>query len=347
MPQSLSPSPLPTRSLSPSDQVQQLVWSALVSQVTIVLAELGVADQLATGPRPAGAVAGAVGADPGALRRLLRAGASLGLLAEVNGDRYRLTALGETLRSDAPDSVRERVLAFGTPARWRMLGELRRAVRTGRSIAPEVLGRSFWEHYSENPAEGYGFSRAMGELSGAVADAVATVVDPREYARIADVGGAHGELLAAMLERAPESVGILFDLPSVIESARPQLDGSPLRDRISLVGGDFFDQVPEADLYLLMRVLHDWDEEHACQLLRTCRRAAAPGARVLIVELELSEQGLPSQAHLSDILMLVLVGGRERTAFEYSALLRATGWEVEKVCATGTPFTVLLAAAAD
>jgi hypothetical protein len=323
--------------MSPSGQVQELVWGALAAQVTIVLAQLGVADVLADRRLPAEAVARAIGADTAALRRLLRAAASLGLLDEVEEDRFELTALGETLRRDSPDSARDRVLAFGTPTRWRLLGE---AVRTGRSTAPKVLGRSVWEHYTQNLSEGEGFSRAMGELSGPAAD-------PREYRRITDIGGAHGELLTAMLERAPESEGVLFDLPSVIDSARRRLDGSPLGQRIALVGGDFFDRVPEADLYLLMRVLHDWDDEHTRRILTTCRRAAAPGTRVLVVEQVLPDPWEPSPAHLSDIAMLVLLGGRERTASEYSALLGATGWEVEKVCATDTPFGVLLATAVD
>lgn len=336
-----------TGQMSPSGQVQELVWGALAAQVTIVLAQLGVADVLGGRRLPAEAVARAVGADTAALRRLLRAAASLGLLDEVEEDRFELTALGETLRRDSPDSARDRVLAFGTPTRWRLLGELGEAVRTGRSTAPKVLGRSVWEHYTQNLSEGEGFSRAMGELSGPAADAVAAIVDPREFHRIADIGGAHGELLTAMLERAPESEGVLFDLPPVIDSARRRLDGSPLGQRIALVGGDFFDRVPEADLYLLMRVLHDWDDEHARRILTTCRQAAAPGTRVLVVEQVLPDPWEPSPGHLSDIAMLVLLGGRERTASEYSALLGATGWEVEKVCATDTPFGVLLATAVD
>jgi hypothetical protein len=340
----LSMSPL---SMSPSGQVQELVWGALAAQVTIVLAELGVADELAGGPRPAGAVAEAIGADAGALRRLMRAGASLGLLVGVEDDRFALTALGETLRRDSPDSARDRVLAFGTPTRWRLLGELREAVRSGRSTAREVLGRTAWEHYTSNLEEGEVFSRAMGELSGGAADAIAAIVDPREYGRIADIGGAHGELLTALLECAPESDGVLFDLPSVIDGARRRLDSSPSWDRIALAGGDFFEQVPQADLYLLMRVLHDWDDEHARRILATCRRSAAPGARMLLVEQVLPDPWIPSPAHLSDIAMLVLLGGRERTASEYGALLGATGWGVEEVCATDTPFGVLLAVALD
>jgi O-methyltransferase/methyltransferase family protein len=336
---------MPSRPVSPSDRVQELVWGALAAQVTVVLADLGVADDLAGGPRCAGAVAAAVGADAAALGRLLRAAASLGLLAEVDDDRFELTALGRTLRRDSPDSARDRVLAFGTPSRWRLLGELGAAVRTGRPVARDVLGRSVWEHYTDNIEEGEVFSRAMGELSAEAADAVAAIVNPREYRRIADIGGAHGGLLATILERAPGSEGVLFDLPPVVDGARRRLAGSPLRDRIAFFGGDFFDRVPEADLYLLMRVLHDWDDERARHILTTCRRAAARGARMLVVEQVLPEPRVPSPAHLSDIAMLVLLGGRERTASEYGTLLRETGWQVQEVSASDPRFGVLLSEA--
>jgi hypothetical protein len=330
---------------SPADQVQQLVWSALSSQVVVVLARLGVADALARGSRDVADVATAVGADPEGLLRLLRAGATLGLLTEDGGDRYGLTDLGESLRRDAPDSARDRVLAFGTPMRWRLMADLEQAVRTGHTTAHEVIGGSIWDHYTEHPEEGAEFSRAMGEVASYTSDVVAAAVDPAERGTVLDLGGAHGDLLTGLLHRAPHAVGVLFDLPQVIDRARRRTDGSPVSDRLQLVGGDFFEKVPSADIYVLMRILHDWDDAEAHRILSTCRRDAPPTARMLIVETLVPDPWAPSPAHLFDLAMLVLQGGRERTEPEYRALLAGAGWQLISVSSTRTAYTLLEATA--
>jgi O-methyltransferase domain/Dimerisation domain len=330
---------------SPADQVQQLVWSALSSQVVVVLARLGVADALAGGSRDVGDVATAVGCDPAALLRLLRAGATLGLLTEDVGDRYGLTELGESLRSDAPDSARDRVLAFGTPMRWRLMADLEQAVRTGHTTSRDVIGGSIWDHYTEHPDEGAEFSRAMGEVASYTSEVVAAAVDPAERGTILDLGGAHGDLLTGLLQRTPHASGVLFDLPQVIDRARRRTDGSPVSDQLHLVGGDFFEKVPSADIYVLMRILHDWDDAEAHRILATCRRAAPPTARMLIVETLVPDPWAPSPAHLFDLAMLVLQGGRERTESEYRALLAGAGWRLTTVSSTSTAYTLLEAAA--
>ncbi len=330
---------------SPSDQVQQLVWSALSSQVVIVLARLGVADALADGSRDVGDVATAVGADPEALLRLLRAAATLGVLAEAGGDRYGLTELGESLRSDAPDSARDRVLAFGTPMRWRLLADLEQAVRTGRTTSTDVMGGSIWDHYTEHPQEGEEFSRAMGEVASYTSEVVAAAVDPAERGTVLDLGGAHGDLLTGLLRQAPHASGVLFDLPPVIDRARRRVDGSPVADRLHLVGGDFFEKVPSADIYVLMRILHDWDDVDAQRILASCRRDAPPTARMLVVETLVPDPWAPSPAHLFDLAMLVLQGGRERTESEFRELLAGGGWQLSSVSSTSTAYTLLEATA--
>jgi O-methyltransferase domain/Dimerisation domain len=330
---------------SPSDQVQKLVWSALSSQVVVVLARLGVADALAGGSRDVGDVATAVGADQEGLLRLLRAGATLGLLTENGDDRYGLTAMGETLRSDAPDSARDRVLAFGTPMRWRLMADLEQAVRTGRTTSRDVMGGSIWDHYTDHPVEGAEFSRAMGEVASYTSEVVAGAVDPAEQGTVLDLGGAHGDLLTGLLQRAPQATGVLFDLPQVVDRARRRVDESPVSDRLHLVGGDFFEKVPPADVYVLMRILHDWDDADAHRILAACRRDAPPTARMLVVETLVPDPWAPSPAHLFDLAMLVLQGGRERTESEYRALLAGAGWQLVSVSPTSTAYTLLEATA--
>lgn len=329
---------------SAPEQVLDLMLGAWAARVTFVLAETGLPDLLAAGPRPAAELASAAGTHPAATPRLLRAAATVGLVSEVDG-RYALTELGDCLRSDVPGSLREQALAYGSPVSWRLCGELGRSVHTGQSAAPAVLGRSLWDYYASNQAEGAHFSRAMGEQSARVAADVAVAVDPPGYRRIADIGGAHGDLLAALLDRAPEARGILVDLPAVIEAARPRFAGSSLADRVELRAGDFFDRVPPADLYLLKWILHDWDDAAAERILTVCRAAAAPGARLLVVEMLVPEPWRPSPVHLFDLAMLVLLGSRERTEPEYADLLARAGWRLEKTTPTSGPFQVLQAVA--
>lgn len=324
----------------------QLLMGLWATQVGVVLARLSVPDQLAGGPRLAGSVAEEIGADRDAMLRLLRAAATLGWVSEVGRDRYQLTTAGEFLRGDSPGSMREQALAIGgSPRIWGLYADLGQVVMTGRSTATDVLGGSLWDYYAAHPEEAEHFCSAMAAISaGASADIVAAMRPP-DHGRIVDVGGTHGELLAALLARAPRAQGVLFDRPQVIEEARRRLTDSPVADRIELCGGDFFDTVPQADLYLLKWVIHNWDDERAHRILTTCRQAAAPAARIAVIEQLLPEPWAPSPAHLFDLVMFVQVGGKERTESEYRALLDASGWRLEQVTATSGLLTVLQAAA--
>ncbi|UBU16260.1 acetylserotonin O-methyltransferase [Nonomuraea gerenzanensis] len=335
----------PSGGRAPAEHVLQLLSGFWHSQIIVVLSRLRVADELAAGPRSARDLAAAVGVHPDALLRLLRAAATVGLMTETEPDHYRLTDAGECLRSDSPTALRELAVAYGSPTVWRLVGEFEQSVRTGEPVAPALLGRSFWEHLAANPEEAEHFALGMGEQSAQVAADVAAAVDPSAYGRLVDVGGAYGVLLAALLDKAPSATGVLLDRPPVIEAARQRLWGSPLAGRIDLVAGDFLEEVPKGDLYLLKWILHDWDDEHAVRILATCRRSAAPGARLLLVEMLLPEPWTPSHVHLSDLAMLVLLGGRERTASQYGDLLRAGGWEPAEVTPTSGRYSILQAVA--
>ncbi|MGH3316659.1 MAG: methyltransferase [Nocardioidaceae bacterium] len=195
------------------------------------------------------------------------------------------------------------------------------------------------------PEEGAEFSRAMGEVASYTSEVVAGAVDPAEQGTILDLGGAHGDLLTGLLQRAPHASGVLFDLPQVIDRARRRVEGSPASDRLHLVGGDFFETVPSADVYVLMRILHDWDDAEAHRILAACRRDAPTTARMLIVETLVPDPWAPSPAHLFDLAMLVLQGGREPTEPEYRALLAGAGWRLRSVSSTSTAYTLLEATA--
>src|SRR5436305_7735715 len=228
----------------PPAAMMGLISGYWVSQAVGVVAQLGVADQLARGPRASDELARAVDADPQALYRVLRLLASLGVFAEVAPRSFGLTPLGDTLRSDAPGSVRNFAITETAPGHWLPWGRLHESVRSGRPMAREALGMELFDWYAQNPEEAGFFNAAMGNLSALAASELVRVYDFSAVRTVADVGGAHGVLLAAVLRANPAAHSILFDLPHVIATARKAIEAQGLSERCELVSGDFFEAVP-------------------------------------------------------------------------------------------------------
>jgi SAM-dependent methyltransferase len=322
----------------------QLATGHWVSQAVGVVARLGVPDQLADGPRSSDELARAVGAQPGALFRVLRMLASIGVFEESARGVFALTPLGETLRSDTPGSVRDFAIAETAFGHWQPWGRLLESVSTGQPQAREALGIELWQWYGEHPEEAAFFSRAMGNLAALAASELLRVYDFTSAQIVVDVGGAYGELLATVLETHPQVRGVLFDLPHVIADAHSAIGARGLTDRCELVSGDFFEAVPPgADVHILKQILHDWSDDEAIRLLRQCRDALAPGGRLLIVEMVVPADNRPSAVQPMDLNMLVMLGGRERTADEFQKVLWAAGFQLEQVISTHSPFSVLTA----
>jgi SAM-dependent methyltransferase len=186
------------------------------------------------------------------------------------------------------------------------------------------------------------FNAAMGNLSALAAGELVRVYDFSAARTVVDVGGAHGVLLAAILKASPATRGIVFDLPHVIARAGDAIAAQGLSERCDLVSGDFFQAVPEgADLHLLKHIVHDWDDERATLLLRSCHRALAPNGKLLLVEMVVPADNRPSPAQSMDLNMLVVAGGRERTEEEYRQLLAGAGFRLERVIPTHSPFSVI------
>ena len=319
-----------------------LISGYWVSQAVGVVAQLGVADQLGQGPRASDELARAVGADPQALYRVMRLLASLGVFAEVAPCSFGLTPLGDTLRSDAPGSVRNFAITETAPGHWLPWGRLLEGVRSGRPQAHEALGMELFDWYGRNPEEAAFFNAAMGNLSALAADELVRVYDFSKARTVLDVGGAHGFLLAAALRANPAARGILFDLPHVIATAREAIEAQGLSQRCELVSGDFFAAVPAgADVHLLKQIVHDWDDERATRLLHTCYHALDAGGTLLLVEMVVPSDNRPSPAQAMDLNMLVLLGGRERTEEEFRRLLERAGFRLERVITTHSPFSVI------
>ncbi len=321
-------------------QIMNGMW---VSQVASAVAQLGVADFIAAGTRHADRLAEECGADADALVRLLRAAATIGLCRETAPKEFALTPVGETLRTQAPGSMRDILIAETAPGHWLPWGRLVDSVRAGKPMTNETLGMSAWDYYAKNSGEGQCFARGMSNLSAIASHDVAAVYNVGQARTIVDVGGSEGVLLRGLLRNAPpDTRGVLFDRPEIIDFAGAAITASDLAGRIELAAGDFFVDVPSGgDVYLLKSILHDWPDAACETILRNIHRAAGPRSRVVIVEMVLPDEPQPSPVALMDMNMLVMLGGRERTSGEYRALLAKCGFALERVVPTQGMFAVL------
>jgi hypothetical protein len=323
-------------------QLLDVLGGFLRTQALYTAASLGVADIVGDEPVPVEVLADRVGADASALHRVLRLLASSGVFSEVSPGDFVSTPLSDALREDWPASVRHMAMFQGSDT-YVAAGEMLRSVRTGEPAAETVFGTPFFEHLARDAERSDVFNRAMG--GGAAARAAAALQhDWSSASVVADIGGGNGSLLSAVLDTQPHLRGVVFDLPHVVAEARPLIEAAGLGERCETVGGDFFaDVLPSADVHILAQILHDWDDERAVAILRNCRGSIAEDGRLLVVEQVLPEGDEPSYAKLLDLIMLVLLGGKERTESEWRALLEQGGFELLGT-ATG-PATSLIEAA--
>jgi len=322
----------------PSVLLRELSSGFIAPRCLYVVAELGVAEALNDQPERVDALARAVGADPDALRRVLRLLAAYGVFA-IEGDQVRHTPLSRILREDHPQSMRPFVRMSGLPVNWTAYGALLDTVRQGR---PDKDPGHRWAYYAEHPDEAAIFNAAMASKARRQVAAVAAAYDFSRFSTIGDIGGGHGHLVRAILESAPKARGVVFDLPHVVEDARRAAPGG----RVDFRAGSFFDDaLPPCDLYLLMEVIHDWPDPEAAAILRSVRRAAAPGATLLMIEMIVPDTPGPDMAKTIDVHMMALFGGRQRTRAEYESLLAAAGFVLQRQIDTDAGVSILEAEA--
>jgi SAM-dependent methyltransferase len=310
----------------------EYIWPGVIaSQAMYTAAKLRIPDLLASGPKTAAELASECGAHAPTLQRLLRALATLEMFEAMSDGRFRNTPITETLRTDHPQSQRNFAMFLTAPVFWRPLGELYESVRTGEPAFERIFGQRVFEYLAANPAEGSIFNSVMTEGSTWTSQALLAVYDFSRFERLVDVGGGEGALLRGILLATPRLRGVLFDQPSVVAGASSILAGD-IAGRCQIVGGDFFESVPEdADAYLLKGIIHDWPDDEAAKILRNTRRAIRPGGTLLLCESTVDSSSRPSG--LMELLMLV-IGGRERSEAEFRSLLASTGFALARVIPT-------------
>lgn len=321
---------------NPAHTLLEISGGYCLARCLHVVADLGVADELSETPQTPADLAAAVGADPDALRRVLRLLAAHGVF-EADGDMFRHSPASQLLRTDHPQSMRALARMFGLPVNWTIYGAMDHAVKTGRPAADKVIPGGFWAYFAEHPAENAIFNSAMvGKAHGQVA-AIVAGYDFSRFRLIGDIGGGRGHLLRAALDAAPAAKGVLFDLPQVVQEA-----AGVASERLSLQAGDFFrDALPTCDAYLVMEVIHDWADQESVAILRAIRRAAPPHAKILVIEQIVPLNPGPHWSKMLDIHMLTLLGGRQRTRKEYEALLDVAGFSLAREIDTGADISIL------
>jgi len=325
-------------------QLLDLINASWIAQACYVAARLGIADLLAAGPRTADDLAAATATHAPALRRLLSALGSVDICRQRDDGSFEMTRLGQLLRADVPCSMRAWTLQWGGEA-WRVWANLLHSVTTGRSARSLITGNEGFEHLERDPEAAQIFNQAMVDLTRLAALDIARAYDFAGK-RVMDVGGGYGELLAQILSAYPSAKGVLFDMPHAISKARDHLAGRNLEGRCEFVAGDFFASVPPgADIYLMKTVIHDWPDDKARDILRTCRRAMLEGARLLIIERLMPERLEPSAENRAlarvDLHMLVALGAQERTLNEMLTLLASAGFGQVRQIGTDSEFQIL------
>jgi hypothetical protein len=333
----------PKHEIPPEGQLMQLTMGNFVSQAVYVAAKLGIADQLTKGPRSAYDIAAATDADERSVYRLLRALASLGVFVEKDDHTFANTPISETLLSDSPKSMRPMILMIGDPEHGRVVNDLFYSVKTGKPAWEHVHGVPAFKYFFEvNKEFGDIFNQAMTAGSHSQIGAVLAAYDFSEIGTLADIAGGHGHLLGAVLQKYPTMQGVLFDLGVVLAGATAMLDSYGVGDRVKLVEGDFFSEIPVvADAYIMKHIIHDWYDDNCGKILGCIRRSMPDNGRVLIVDSVIPPGNDPHPGKLLDLEMLVAPGGVERTAAEFETLLNNSGFRLNRIIPTASPVSIV------
>ncbi|HEU4533086.1 MAG TPA: methyltransferase [Polyangiaceae bacterium] len=326
----------------PPAQLLQILTSKWVSQAIGVVAELNIADHVASGPKTAAELATLTNSHERSLYRMLRTTASVGVFSEDAEGRFGLTPMAELLRSDVPGSMRAAAVCLNMDAMWRPYGHIAYSVKTGKSAFEHVYKSNAFQYFREHPEEAKVFNAGLVNFASLSAGPLAVAYDFSRFTKLVDVGGGQGFLLAAILKANPSLKGVVFDQPAVIEQAKPLLKKEGVDDRAEAIGGDFFESVPGGgDVYTIKSCLHDWDDDNVVRILKVIRKSMPSTATLLLIESLVPKGNDPHFSKLSDVEMLVLAGGIERRDDEWRDLLAKGGFTPTRTIATRGPVSII------
>lgn len=328
--------------MPPDAHLMQIAVGCFLTQAVYVAAKLGIADLLQEKSEKVGELARKTNTHEQSLYRVLRALVSVGVFTETEPQVFALNPPADLLRTDAPGSMRDAAIFMGERWHWDVYGEMLYSVQTGKVAWEHVHGQDAFTYLQQNPDQYEIFNRAMTSLSANALSAIVEAYDFNAVAKLADIAGGHGMLLAGFLRANPELKGVLFDLPEVIEGAPALLKREGVAERVELATGDFFESVPSGvDAYIMKFIIHDWDDERAVKILKNINSAAPDEGRLLLVEMVVPEDNGPHFSKIQDLEMLVSPGGVERTETEYRDLLAQAGFELRRIIPTKSPLSII------
>jgi len=308
------------------------------SRTLYAMCVLGVADHLRDRPRSSAQLAALVGAGAKPLERVLRAAAHLDVVERAANGCWALRPAGRLLCSDEPDSLRAEFADNDLFTAWTAFEH---TVRTGEPSYPVVFGTAIFERLQRERSSREGFHRHMHTRARSLYSPLVALDVWPPMGTVVDVGGGTGGLLADLLESRPGLSGVLYDLPEVV--ALSPLPATDVGERLTVLGGDVFAAVPAGgDLYVLASILHDWDDEQAAAILRRCRAAMKPGADLFLLERVLPDSG-SGPAAFSDLWMMAMTGGQERTEGDWRRVLARAGFGLSALHSVDTSEISLLA----
>jgi SAM-dependent methyltransferase len=331
---------------------RRVLWALLNgyrnTALLYVAAKLGLADLLAEGPRSSADLARSLGAHAPSLHRILRGLVTVGVCTEEHDGRFGLTPLGASLKAEEPGSPHGQAILCGEEYAGAYGGLLHSAM-TGETAFNHVFGMDHWEHRKQHLELNEYFNAGPRQGTARGIRSILAAYDFSSFRTVADVGGGSGALLAAILKAHPSVTGILFDQPHVVATARPNLEAAGVAARCQVVGGSFFDRMPDgADAHILKHVIHDWDDAQDLAILRNCHRALREEGTLLVVERLMPARVEDDPAAvLADVHMLALTSGRERTEAEYRALFTAAGFTLTRVIPTRSRLSIIEGARAE
>jgi len=334
-------------SLPPEVAATQLLFQIgagyMASAALQTVLKLGIADHMSAGPTSVADLARKTSVNEDALYRVMRTLASLGIFDEVSPHTFALTLAGRMLQKK-DSSFYNMGLWITSPFHFRVYANMLHSVTTGKPGADKVTGMPLFEYFAqpENRELSEIFNNAMTGFSAQVGPAAVEAYDFSGIGTLVDVAGGHGMLLTSILQKYPGMRGILFDLPHVIEGARPVIEAAGVKDRCTTQSGDFFKEVPDGDAYIMKHIIHDWDDESATRILQVCHRALGTRGKVLIVDPVVPPGNVPHYGKLLDLEMLVLTPrGRERTKAEFAKLLDQAGFFLTRVIPTAGTLSII------
>lgn len=322
-------------------QLEQLITGYWKSQSIYAAAKLGIADLLIAGPQTPEQLAIATQTDAESLYRLLRALASIGIFEENETGEFALTPLVEPLRSDHPESKQALAIMNGED-QFRPWCEIIYSLQTGKPAYDSIWGKSIFEFLSEHPDKARIFDKAMVGIHGRGTDSIPNAYDFSKIKVLADVGGGNGSNLIRILQAYPDLQGMLFDLPHVVERAQAQFEKAGVADRSELIGGDFFESVPEgADACILRHIVHDWNDEKSLGILKNCHSALPENGKLLVMESVIHPGNNAFTGKFVDLVMLLVTGGKERKAEQFRSLYQQAGFELTHIFPTATELSII------